>query len=147
MQDLYNNVNIIQADPFEKYEFIRVLGRGSSSQIHQVKEKNTEKYYAMKIINPRSKSPEIIYNEFLQTCKPSSPNILCSYELYNYMEIFYIIEELMELTLANFIQEQMQLPEFVIAYIMKEILKGLHFIHTNNGIHRDLKTDNIFIDK
>ena len=35
----------------------------------------------------------------------------------------------------------------MIAYIIREILKGLKVIHSRKQIHRDLKSDNILINK
>jgi p21-activated kinase 2 len=40
-----------------------------------------------------------------------------------------------------------KIPENICAFIMKEILHGLDFIHDNKQIHRDLKSDNILVDK
>lgn len=39
------------------------------------------------------------------------------------------------------------IDEGVIAYIIREILKGLKSIHRRRQIHRDLKSDNILINK
>jgi p21-activated kinase 2 len=40
-----------------------------------------------------------------------------------------------------------KIPENISAYIMREILLGLDFIHDKKQIHRDLKSDNILVDK
>lgn len=40
-----------------------------------------------------------------------------------------------------------KIPENISAYIMREILQGLDFIHDKKQIHRDLKSDNILVDK
>lgn len=37
--------------------------------------------------------------------------------------------------------------ENIIAYIIKQIIKGLKYMHDNNRLHRDLKSDNILLKK
>jgi serine/threonine-protein kinase OSR1/STK39 len=38
------------------------------------------------------------------------------------------------------------LPEIAVAIILKEILKGLEYMHDNHMIHNDIRADNVFID-
>lgn len=40
-----------------------------------------------------------------------------------------------------------KIDEDVIAYICREILLGLDFMHKKNKVHRDLKSDNILVNK
>lgn len=49
--------------------------------------------------------------------------------------------------LSSFITNNKKIPEQAIAYILREIVKGLNFIHSRHRIHRDLKCENIFIDQ
>lgn len=45
------------------------------------------------------------------------------------------------------VERNEKIPEGVIAYIVFEILKGLGCVHNRWQIHRDLKSDNILINK
>jgi serine/threonine protein kinase len=38
------------------------------------------------------------------------------------------------------------IPEPIIAFICREMLNGLAFLHSKNKVHRDLKSDNILVD-
>jgi len=40
-----------------------------------------------------------------------------------------------------------KIPEKIAAFIMREILLGLDELHKHKQIHRDLKSDNILINK
>ena len=37
------------------------------------------------------------------------------------------------------------MPEQAVAYVCREILKGLKNLHSHNRLHRDIKSDNILI--
>ena len=51
-------------------------------------------------------------------------------------------------TLTEFLyQFKGKLNEELIAYVLGEILKGLEIIHRNHHLHRDLKSDNILLDR
>lgn len=52
----------------------------------------------------------------------------------------------MKCSLAHFLKENYgTIPEKIIAYICKEVIKGLNCLHKQNRIHRDIKSDNILI--
>jgi serine/threonine-protein kinase 24/25/MST4 len=53
----------------------------------------------------------------------------------------------MDLTLFGFLKNWNERQENVIAYIIREITRGISYIHSNFNIHRDLKSENIFLNQ
>lgn len=134
---------ILEMDPYDKYTEVKLIGRGGSSQVYLVTDKTTSECFAMKAISARGVDPKKIHKEFLQSFQVQSKNIIKTYELYSYMNMFYIIEELMKTSLDKLVKKK--LSEIEIAFILREVLKGLKYIHSQNQIHRDIKSDNIFL--
>lgn len=78
-----------------------------------------------------------------------SENIIKHYFTYCYQQTLFMFIEYMERgSLNQFIKRYGKgIDERVIAYIIREILKGLRSIHRRRQVHRDLKSDNILISK
>jgi serine/threonine protein kinase len=71
-------------------------------------------------------------------------NVLDYYEGYRQGKNIYIIMELMECSLTDLVQSFTgKIAEHLIAYIVREVLTGLAFLHGEYRIHRDLKSDNV----
>ena len=74
-----------------------------------------------------------------------SENIIKHYFTYYHEKTLYMFIEYMNNgALNHFIKHfKKNIDEGVIAYIIREILKGLTSIHGKRQVHRDLKSDNI----
>lgn len=98
-------------------------------------------------MHPQSiEEKQLILNEYVLTKLSKHPNIIDYYLLYDYNEEMWIIQELMKIPLTNLLQKNSPIPEPFIIYVLKQILNGLSFIHSQYRIHRDIKSDNVLLD-
>ena len=138
---------------YKESDFVKLsrLGNGSYGQVFKVKNKNTNKIYALKEINKVKLIKEnklyqiFIENEMLKLC--SHPNIVKYYGFYESENTFSIIEEYCPFgDLSTFLHENKQkitIPE--IQYIIGQIIICLEYLSTKNIIHRDIKPGNFLI--
>lgn len=146
-QELTSLSQLKTSNPFEIYEVINCIGQGGSGIVYKVQQKHTKKFFALKEINMIIKPEKNIRREFLFGYSHKSNNLVKSLEIYKYEDVYYIVQELMAIQLSRFLQiVSGELSENKIFYILQEILKGLTHLHSMNYIHRDLKSDNIFIN-
>ena len=145
-QSILPEIVIKHTDPNLEYKILRKIGTGSSGSIFMVEKFATSEPLAVKMLNPSgSHERSLILNEILLTQNSTHPNIIVYHDCYDYTGI-WIIEELMACSLTDLILDRPeQIPEDIIGYVLYEVLKGLHFLHSKNRIHRDIKSDNILI--
>lgn len=43
--------------------------------------------------------------------------------------------------------ENRRIPEKEVRFIFKQLTEGIHYLHSNSYVHRDIKLENILIDK
>jgi len=99
-----------------------------------------------KIKIPNEKLKKQLVNEILIAGSCSNSNIIVYHESFIYNCYLYVVMELMQGNLSQFISDNKSaIQESLISYIIREILKGIQLIHSNFRVHRDIKSDNILI--
>ena len=85
-------------------------------------------------------------NEIAITKSCNNPCIVTYYESYFFNNYLCIVVELMQGNLTELISDKPgAIPEKHIAYILKEILIALRYLHSRFRIHRDIKSDNVLL--
>jgi len=91
-----------------------------------------------------------IFYEVAQISTLSHPNIVQYVGCYSRGQQVYIAMECMEMRLADLIAHftfKRKFSELEIASVCREILKALKYIHEQQRIHRDVRSDTIWLNQ
>ncbi|KAI3696320.1 hypothetical protein L1987_79332 [Smallanthus sonchifolius] len=141
--------SITREDPSTKYELLHELGKGSYGSVYKARDLQTSEMVAIKVISlsEGEEGYEEIRGEIemLQQC--SHPNVVRYLGSYQGEEYLWIVMEYCGggsvADLMNVTDEPLE--EYQIAYICKEALKGLSYLHSIFKVHRDIKGGNILL--
>ncbi|MGC9503147.1 protein kinase domain-containing protein [Baaleninema sp.] len=82
----------------------------------------------------------------LQRC--NSPNIAQIYDCFEENSTIYMVMEFIDgSTLLNILESKKQIPETKVINYIKQIAEALENVHQNQLLHRDIKLENIIIDR
>ncbi|XP_078404151.1 serine/threonine-protein kinase Nek8 isoform X3 [Cetorhinus maximus] len=136
----------------EKYQKMKVVGRGAFGIVHLCLRKADQKLVILKQIpvEQMTKDERLAAQNECQVLKLlNHPNIIEYYE--NFLEdkaLMIAMEYAPGGTLAEYIQKRNSLlDEETILHFFVQILLALHHVHNKLILHRDLKTQNILLDK
>lgn len=143
-----NFVNYKKGAIENDYELRETLGSGAFAKVVKVLHKKSGQYRALKIIKKqKDQDPARMYLEVEILKKLVHPNIMQIYEFYEDKKNFQIITELCEGgELFDMIVEKGSFNEDEAAWVMKQLLSAVNYIHSNNICHRDIKPENILLD-
>ena len=134
------------------YESIAIIGRGAFGEVHVCREKKTGKIYAIKKIKKYilviKNQIRHILNEQILMSKASSPWIVelkASFQEDDYL--YLVMEYLPGGDLMNLLIQKDTLTEKEAKFYIAELILAIESIHNLDCIHRDIKPDNILIDK
>ena len=136
----------------EKYEFVRSIGQGMYGQVFLARHKEENKNYAIKRINFKDideKDRKNIENEVLLLKELKHPNIVSYKDSFldkeNYYNIVMIYCDGGDIYSKIKNTKNKHFSESDILDWLVQLCLALSYIHDKKILHRDLKTQNIFI--
>lgn len=133
-------------DPKKKYTHFEKIGQGASGTVYTAMDIATGQEVAIKQMNLQQQpKKELIINEILVMRENKNPNIVNYLDSYLVGdELWVVMEYLAGGSLTDVVTETC-MDEGQIAAVCRECLQALEFLHANQVIHRDIKSDNILL--
>jgi tetratricopeptide (TPR) repeat protein/tRNA A-37 threonylcarbamoyl transferase component Bud32 len=135
-----------------RYQIIEELGKGGMGKVYKVLDQEIKGKVALKLIRPEiaadKKTIERFRNELKVARDISHKNICRMYDLNKEEGTYYITMEYVSgEDLKSSIRRLRQLTPGTAILIAKQVCEGLAEAHRLGVVHRDLKPQNIMIDK
>jgi len=135
-----------------RYEIIEELGKGGMGRVYRVLDKKIDEEMALKLLKPEiadeMKTIQRFRNELKYARKIAHKNVCRMYDFNEEQEAPYItMEYVAGEDLKSFIERSGKLTEEKAIVIAKDVCEGLAEAHRLGVVHRDLKPQNIMIDK
>ncbi|HKU42268.1 MAG TPA: serine/threonine-protein kinase, partial [Polyangiales bacterium] len=135
-----------------KYKVLAKLGEGGMGTVFRAENVLTGKLVAIKCMHSQvaasADSTERLLREARAASSLSHPNVVDVYDLVLDGQIVFLVMELLRgETLRAYLQRNAQPPISEFIALILPALAGVAAAHENGVIHRDLKPDNIFLER
>jgi eukaryotic-like serine/threonine-protein kinase len=142
----------IQAVLAGRYSLQRELGRGGMGIVYLAHDVALERPVALKLLQPQLAGQPVLRQRFLTeartAAKLSHPNIIPIHAVEQVGDlVFFVMAFVDGETLGERIRRKGPVPPSELARILREVGWGLAYAHAQGVLHRDVKADNIMLER
>lgn len=135
-----------------RYEILNILGQGGMGAVYKAKDRELDRIVALKVIQPDfANSPTTIKRfkqELILAREVTHKNVIRIFDIGEDDGMKFITMEFVDgVSLKDLILSRGRLRAEEAVEILRQICHALHAAHSAGVIHRDLKPQNIMIDK
>ncbi len=137
-------------DPTKVFTNMKKIGEGASGNVFLATKPDGSRC-ALKKVKPSSRvEQDALEMEIRMMCCTRHPNLIKCQETYLFGGSMWIVMEFMGggcLTneLEKYQNTRKRMDEREIAFVLREVLTGLKFMHGMKRLHRDIKSDNVLL--
>ena len=135
-------------DATHTYKLLEKLGKGSFGNVYIAKmrkEKSSKRYAIKKCAIDTRRKVQTICREIGNLRNANHPNVVKFIGSYYHKETAWIVMEYCDAGTLRDLRYATTLEEQHIAYVMRELLKGLSYMHSAGMMHRDIKGENVLL--
>uniref|UniRef100_A0A670Z9R9 Rho-associated protein kinase 2 n=1 Tax=Pseudonaja textilis TaxID=8673 RepID=A0A670Z9R9_PSETE len=135
----------------EDYDVVKVIGRGAFGEVQLVRHKTTQKVYAMKLLSKfemlKRSDSAFFWEERDIMAFANSPWVVQLFSAFQDDRYLYMVMEYMPGGDLVNLMSNYDVPEKWAKFYTAEVVLALDAIHSMGLIHRDVKPDNMLLDK
>lgn len=135
----------------EDFHVIKTIGRGAFGEVQLVRRKSTGKVYAMKLLNKfemlkRSDSAFYWEERFIMAHAKSEWIVKLHFAFQDHKSLYMVMDFMPGGDFVNFIGNY-DIPEDWACFYIAEVVLAVDSIHQMGFVHRDVKPDNLLLDR
>ncbi|KAH8754478.1 kinase-like domain-containing protein [Hyaloscypha finlandica] len=134
------------------FEILRTLGTGSFGRVHLVQSKHNQRFYAVKVLKKQQvvkmKQVEHTNDERRMLQEVKHPFLVTLWGTFQDSKNLYLVMDFVEGgELFSLLRKSQRFPNPVAKFYAAEVTLALEYLHKNQIIYRDLKPENLLLDR
>jgi serine/threonine protein kinase len=140
------------AEKFPQLEIIELLGQGGMGAVYKARQKQLDRFVALKILPPEVGRSETFAERFTREArslaKLNHPQIVTVHDFGRTEDgLYYFLMEFVDGTDLRRIIQAGELTSDQALAIVPQVCEALHYAHKKGIVHRDIKPENLLLDK
>jgi len=134
----------------EKYQKIEKIGEGTYGVVYKAKNRASGELVALKKIRLEAEDegiPSTAIREISILKELQHPNIVRLHDVIHTEKKLTLVFEYLDQDLKKFLDSESKLEPQMIKALLYQLLRGVSFCHDRRVLHRDLKPQNLLINK
>lgn len=138
----------------EDFQILKLIGKGTFGQVFQVRKRDTQRIYAMKVLSKRVivQKKEVAHtlgerNILVRTAMADSPFIVgLKFSFQTPSDLYLVTDYMSGGELFWHLQKEGRFSEQRAKFYIAELILALQHLHKHDIVYRDLKPENILLD-
>ncbi|GIL14018.1 MAG: hypothetical protein BroJett038_27380 [Chloroflexota bacterium] len=134
-----------------KYEIVELVGQGGMATVYKGYQGDIDRYVAVKVLPPHPGLDQHFIERFRLEARTVArlqhPHILPLYDYGVQDDILYLVTAYVEGGSLNERIHRGKMPPGEAARLLRQMASALDFAHRQGIIHRDIKPDNVLVDR